>query len=294
MTNSARGRGPAHVIVLGNEKGGSGKTTTAMHVIALLLHEGAKVGSIDLDGRQRSLSRYVENRRAWADAAKVNLVMPDHVVLPRSDLGSVAEAQAAERQVFEEAFTRLAIENDFVVIDCPGSDSFLSRLGHAVADTLITPMNDSFVDFDLLGRVDPQSWKIKGPSVYSEMVWESRKRRAMSDGGQIDWIVMRNRLSSLAAKNMRRVEGVLDELADRIGFRLAPGFGERVIFREMFPSGLTLLDLRSEGVEAPLSMSHVAARAEVRGLLDELKLPFFDQERQKRDVGPAVGAAQRA
>ncbi|MDO8420881.1 MAG: division plane positioning ATPase MipZ [Parvibaculum sp.] len=290
MTNAARGRVPAHTIVLGNEKGGSGKTTTAMHVIALLLHEGAKVGSMDLDGRQRSLTRYVENRKAWADGAKVNLVMPDHVVMPKSELDTVAGAQAAEREAFEAAYTRLAVENDFVVIDCPGSDSFLSRLGHAVADTLITPMNDSFVDFDLLGRVDPQSWKIKGPSVYAEMVWESRKRRLVADGGEIDWIVMRNRLSTLAAKNKRRVEAVLEDLATRIGFRLAPGFGERVIFREMFPSGLTLLDLRSEGVDAQLSMSHVAARAEVRSLLDELRLPFFEQ-RNEAEQARIAGAA---
>lgn len=273
MTDTGQERKSAHIVVLGNEKGGSGKTTSAMHLIALLLHEGARVGSMDLDGRQRSLTRYVENRKAWAEANRVNLVMPDHVVIARSDADSVSEAQAAEREAFETNFARLALANDFVVIDCPGSDTFLSRLGHAVADTLITPMNDSFVDFDLLGRVDPQSWKIKGPSVYSEMVWESRKRRVMADGGKIDWVVMRNRLSSLAAKNKRRVEGVLESLADRIGFRLAPGFGERVIFREMFPSGLTLLDLREEGVEAQMSMSHVAARAEVRALLDVLQLP---------------------
>ena len=276
MINSAQGRSGAHAIVLGNEKGGSGKTTTAMHVITLLLHEGAKVGSMDLDGRQRSLTRYVENRKAWADGAGVNLTMPDHTVLPKSELETLSEAHAAERAAFESTFTRLAIENDFVVIDCPGTDSFLSRLGHAVADTLITPMNDSFVDFDLLGRVDPKTWKIKGPSVYAEMVWESRKRRLMSDGAEIDWIVMRNRLSSLAAKNKKRVESVLDDLADRIGFRVAPGFGERVIFREMFPSGLTLLDLRSDGVDTQLSMSHIAARAEVQGLLDVLKLPYFE------------------
>lgn len=274
MTDTGQERKSAHIVVLGNEKGGSGKTTSAMHLIALLLHEGARVGSMDLDGRQRSLTRYVENRKAWAEANRVNLVMPDHVVIARSDADSVSEAQAAEREAFETNFARLALANDFVVIDCPGSDTFLSRLGHAVADTLITPMNDSFVDFDLLGRVDPQSWKIKGPSVYSEMVWESRKRRVMADGGKIDWVVMRNRLSSLAAKNKRRVEGVLESLADRIGFRLAPGFGERVIFREMFPSGLTLLDLREEGVEAQMSMSHVAARAEVRALLDVLQLPM--------------------
>lgn len=291
MTNSARGRSGAYAIVLGNEKGGSGKTTTAMHVITLLLHEGAKVGSMDLDGRQRSLTRYVENRKAWAEGAGVNLVMPDHVVLQRSELESLSEAQAVERQAFETAFTRLAVENDFVVIDCPGTDTFLSRLGHAVADTLITPLNDSFVDFDLLGRVDPQSWKIKGPSVYAEMVWESRKRRLMTDGGEIDWIVMRNRLSSLAAKNKRRVETVLEDLADRIGFRVAPGFGERVIFREMFPSGLTLLDLRSEGVDTQLSMSHIAARAEVRGLLDVLNLPYFEGRQMEDEGARAAGAA---
>lgn len=288
MTETAAGRKSAHILVLGNEKGGSGKTTSAMHLIALLLHEGARVGSIDLDSRQRSLTRYVENRKAWAEGNGVNLVMPDHIVIPRSDADTVSAAQATERATFEENFTRLALANDFVVIDCPGSDSFLSRLGHAVADTLITPMNDSFVDFDLLGRVDPQNWKIKGPSVYSEMVWESRKRRAVMDGGSIDWVVMRNRLSSLAAKNKRRVENVLDALADRIGFRLAPGFGERVIFREMFPSGLTLLDLREEGVDAQMSMSHVAARAEVRALLDVLQLPMPGARTDGAD--PADGA----
>lgn len=270
---------PAHVIVLGNEKGGSGKTTTAMHVIALLLHEGVRVGSIDLDGRQRSLTRYVENRKAWADAAGVNLVMPEHAVIARSTLGTTLEANAAEEAEIDDVVGGLAANNDFVVIDCPGSDSHLSRLGHARADTLITPMNDSFVDFDLLGRVDPQTYRIKGPSVYSEMVWESRKRRAMRDGGEIDWIVIRNRLSHLDAKNKRRVEAVLSDLANRIGFRSGPGFGERVIFREMFPSGLTLLDLREEGVDTQMSMSHVAARAEVRALIDALQLPIAERKK---------------
>lgn len=274
MTDGKQAGLPAHVIVLGNEKGGSGKTTTAMHVIAYLLREGFRVGSIDLDGRQRSLTRYVENRKAWAEAANVNLVMPEHAVIMKSAAVSVAEANAAEEAELEATMARLAAANDFLVIDCPGSDSNLSRLGHARADTLITPMNDSFVDFDLLGRVDPQTYRIKGPSVYSEMVWESRKRRAVRDGGEVDWVVVRNRLSHLDAKNKRRVEAVLEALAARIGFRIGPGFGERVIFREMFPSGLTLLDLREEGVDTQMSMSHVAARAEVRALVEALDLPL--------------------
>tara|TARA_R110002110_G_scaffold68731_7_gene185838 strand:+ start:3462 stop:4313 length:852 start_codon:yes stop_codon:yes gene_type:complete len=279
MTFVSEEHQPAHVIVLGNEKGGSGKTTTAMHIIAYLLHEGLRVGSIDLDGRQRSLTRYVENRKAWADAAGVNLVMPDHTVLMRSMLPVVSEANAAEEAELDALLGDLAARTDFIVIDCPGSDSHLSRLGHARAQTLVTPMNDSFVDFDLLGRVDPQTYKIKGPSVYSEMVWESRKRRALRDGGEIDWIVIRNRLSHVDAKNKRRVEAVLAALADRIGFRGGPGFGERVIFREMFPSGLTLLDLREEGVDAQMSMSHVAARAEVRALIDTLDLPVIEKRK---------------
>lgn len=274
MTEGSQAGKPAHVIVLGNEKGGSGKTTTAMHVIAYLLREGFRVGSIDLDGRQRSLTRYVENRKAWAEAAGVNLVMPDHMVITRSAAAAVADANAEEGAELDAAIARLSETNDFLVIDCPGSDSNLSRLGHARADTLITPMNDSFVDFDLLGRVDPQTYRIKGPSVYSEMVWESRKRRAVRDGGEIDWVVVRNRLSHLDAKNKRRVESVLSALAARIGFRIGPGFGERVIFREMFPSGLTLLDLREEGVDTQMSMSHVAARAEVRALVEALELPI--------------------
>ncbi|MBO6542517.1 MAG: AAA family ATPase [Alphaproteobacteria bacterium] len=267
-------------MVLGNEKGGSGKTTTAMHVIASLLSEGLRVGSIDLDSRQRSLTRYVENRKAWSEVNGVPLAVPDHRVIDRSHVDSLKDQQREERGRFEIVFAELTAANDVVVIDSPGSDSFLSRLGHAVADTIITPMNDSFVDFDLLAQVNPETYELGRPSLYSEMVWESRKRRAMADGGTIDWVIMRNRLSSLDAKNKRRVEEGLEALSQRVGFRVAPGFGERVIFREMFPSGLTLLDLRDEKAGGGLSMSHVAARAEVRQLITTLELPFLDNEQR--------------
>ncbi|MEQ9145154.1 MAG: division plane positioning ATPase MipZ [Parvibaculaceae bacterium] len=267
-----------HTIVLGNEKGGSGKTTTAMHVIASLMSEGFKVGSIDLDSRQRSLSRYVENRKAWSETNGVPLSIPDHHVIPLSTADSHKERQQEERTRFETVYAELSMANDVIVIDSPGSDSFLSRLGHAVADTIITPMNDSFVDFDLLGQVNPETYEVKRPSLYAEMVWDARKRRAIADGGTIDWVVMRNRLSSLDAKNKQRVERGIESLSQRIGFRIAPGFGERVIFREMFPSGLTLLDLREKGAGTSLSMSHVAARAEVRQLIATLELPMLSSE----------------
>ena len=59
---------PARVIVVGNEKGGSGKSTVAMHVaVALVKARPERVATIDLDIRQRSLTHYVENRRAWGE-----------------------------------------------------------------------------------------------------------------------------------------------------------------------------------------------------------------------------------
>lgn len=264
----------AYIIVLGNEKGGSGKTTTAMHLITLLLYEGAKVGSIDLDIRQRSLTRYIENRRLWMASSGVPLRMPQHCVLNKIEgAQTFQEAEAQEREMFDEILQELKCQNDFVIIDSPGTDTYLSRLGHAAADTLITPLNDSFVDIDLLGRVDPQTFSVKGLSFYSEMVWESRKQKALHQGVKMDWVVMRNRLAHLDARNKRRVETVLQSLAEKVGFRIAPGFSERVIFREMFPSGLTLLDLREDGVQMNLSLSHIVARTEVRSLLDALALP---------------------
>ncbi len=267
----------AHVITLGNEKGGSGKSTTAMHLIVALLRMNRTVGAIDLDSRQRTLSRYVENREDWATARGVRIPMPRLHVIPRSELKDRTAAHDEERDGFERVLTALRAACDFVVIDSPGTDTYLSRLGHAIADTLITPMNDSFVDFDLLARIDPDTLEVLGPSLYSEMVWESRKLRMQNTRTSIDWIVMRNRISTLDARNKRRVGQVLDALSTRIGFRIAPGFSERVIYREMFPMGLTLLDLNEPKADVKMTMSHVAARQEVRDLMVMLKLPGLEK-----------------
>lgn len=256
-----------HVIVLGNEKGGSGKSTTAMHVIVSLLHDGHRVGSIDLDARQGSLTRYVENRRKTAAGMLVPLPLPHHVPILRSQADSAAVAKREDEAKMAQALQELD-GCDYIVIDTPGADTSLSRLGHTLADTLITPVNDSFLDLDLLGRIDTDGAKILKPSVYAEMVWEQRKTRAIYGGKPIDWIVIRNRLSSLDAKNKRDIGQLLELLAKRVGFRIAPGFTERVIFRELFPRGLTLLDLSRKDSGVAWRMSHVAARQEVRDLID--------------------------
>lgn len=265
-----------YLIVLGNEKGGSGKSTTAMHIVVSLLSEGYKVGTIDLDARQKSLTRYIENRRQYCQENNVKLPLPQELVVPKSDLRTVDQAEADEKQRFEEAYLKLAGNVNVVVVDCPGSDTYLSRLAHTAADTLVTPVNDSFVDLDLLARTDPKTYKVIGPSLYAEMVWKARQRRSMADGGKIDWVVLRNRVGTLHAKNKERVESVLSELSKRIGLRYISGLGERVVYRELFLRGLTLIDLKREGGldGKGLSMSHVAARQELRALVNALKLPF--------------------
>jgi chromosome partitioning protein len=267
----------AHVIVLGNEKGGCGKTTTAMHLIVALLRMGFSVGSMDIDARQRSLSRYLENRRQTMLKEGVTLPQPQHIVIQRSPFNIVQEAEADEFDRFTKALSRLQAANDFIVIDSPGSDTYLARVAHAHADTVITPINDSFVDLDVLANVDGQTMKIIKPSIYSEMMWEQKLQRAKRDGGSIEWIVMRNRLSNIDAKNKRFMTQVTGDLSRRIGFRVAPGFSERVIFREMFLQGLTVLDIMEAGSGATVSMSHIAARQEVRDLLKTLKIATVEE-----------------
>jgi chromosome partitioning protein len=262
----------AHIIVMGNEKGGSGKSTSAMHVITALSRAGRPVGAVDLDLRQESLFRYLANRDDYSRRHGIALPMPRRAQPKPSTADSRAAAESQDQTRFDAVIADLSRDCEFILIDCPGSHTGFSRMAHAAADTLITPMNDSLVDFDMLARLDPGTGHIKGPSVYSEMVWQARQARAATGKRQMDWVVLRNRMSSLDARNKRRVGQALAELADRIGFRLVPGFSERVIFRELFLSGLTLLDLK-ETDPAAMTMSNISARQEVRDLMRALALP---------------------
>lgn len=256
----------ARVIVFGNEKGGTGKSTTAMHVIVGLLREGLRVGAIDLDARQGSLTRYFDNRRIYAARQGLQLPHPIYRSVGRSELRDRYAAEEEERERLIRAIAALS-DCDFIVLDTPGSDSHLSREGHSHADMLITPLNDSFVDLDLLGRIDLETYKMLAPSKYSEMVWDQKKRRMQRGDGAMEWIVMRNRLATLDSRNRRNMDQALGDISRRLGLRLVAGFSERVIFRELFLKGLTLLDLRAEQTDVTLTMSHIAALQEVREVL---------------------------
>lgn len=254
----------AHRIVFANEKGGTGKSTTAVHVAIALAHQGAKVAAIDLDPRQRTLFRYLENRAETKSRRSVTLPTATFTVFEgdtTADLDQLAE-EVSEGQ-------------DFLIFDTPGRDDEFARHAATRADTLVTPMNDSFVDFDLIGQVEGETFKVRRLSFYAELIWEARKKRAKAtieeQRREMDWIVVRNRTQHAEARNVRRLEGALQELSKRVGFRVASGLSERVIFRELFPSGLTLLD---KGHLGELGTSHLVARQELRALLGSLNLPM--------------------
>ena len=262
----------AHIIVVGNEKGGAGKSTVSMHIATALVRLGHSVGVLDLDLRQRSFGRYVDNRTKFMSTEGLDLPCPIYRELPKIAPESLGPGENMYDQRLSAAVTGLEAEVEFILIDCPGSHTRLSQVAHSLADTLVTPLNDSFVDFDLLAHTDPQTGKVLAPSVYAEMVWNARQLRAQAGLEPIDWVVVRNRVGAQAMHNKKKMAEAVQTLAKRIGFRVAPGFAERVIFRELFPRGLTLLDLRDIGIQN-LNLSNVAARQELRELVKELRLP---------------------
>ena len=260
----------AHHIVFANEKGGTGKSTTAVHVAIALASRGARVACIDLDSRQRTLYRYLENRRDTMTRRNITLPMPVFEVFEH-------ESQA----MLEHQVERLGAENDFIVFDTPGRDDPFARFVATRANTLVTPINASFVDFDLIGQVDAVNFKVRKLSFYAELIWDARRERAKADGVTIDWIVVRNRTGHVEAKNQARLHKALGEMAKRVGFRVTQGLSERVIYRELFPSGLTLLD---KGHLGELGTSHLVARQELRALVKALRLPEFSPAQDRLEL----------
>ncbi len=283
----------AHVIVLGNEKGGSGKSTLAMHVAAALMHVGQRVATIDLDSRQKSFTRYIEFRRDWAKRSRPDLKIPTHACIARGSTLKLDDNEAIEATQFADALSSIEQSHDFVVIDTPGADTHLARLAHSLADTLITPLNDSFVDFDVLGTLDPINLVVTGEGPYAQMVREARRQRREIDFVRMDWVVVRNRMSQVGSRKDGLVGEGLEQLAARLGFRCIDGFAERVIYRELFPRGLTALDAVEESeAAAPPSPDRLSVQQEVLRLVDGLKLPVNEDGRRRAAARQEWFAAQ--
>ena len=274
--------GSAHVVVLGGEKGGSGKSTAAMHIAVALMKAGQRVATIDLDCRQQTFTRYINNRRAWARRTGLALEIPAHFSIEHGESMQIADNESFESRQFMDAVGAVERSFDFILIDTPGSDSYLMRLAHAMADTLVTPINDSFLDFDVLGTVDAATYSVTGESHYAKMVRDSRRQRRRFDGATTDWVVVRNRLSMSASRNKQLVAEGLNALSFKLGFRPVDGFSEREVYREFFPRGLTALDhLDAAGIGARPDPDQATARREVMSLLGQLKLPVDERGRRR-------------
>jgi chromosome partitioning protein len=280
----------ARVIVVGNEKGGSGKSTVAMHITIALMKLNERVATIDLDSRQKTFTHYIENRHDWNQHIARDLEIPNHVYFVENMDHPTAEDEAADGKALTDQVDTLARHNSFIVIDTPGRNSFLGRLALSMADIVITPLNDSFVDLDVLGTVDPKTLAVIGTSHYSQVVQEARQQRQLRDDIGVDWIVLRNRLSMLGSRNTRLVGEGLQELSQRLNFRCVEGLAERVIFREFYPRGLTALDTLDEiTLGTRPTASHVTARLEIENLINTLGLPsrapaHGDEAERNRDA----------
>ncbi len=250
------------VLVLGNEKGGTGKSTLAVHLAVAYARQNVSVAVVDGDLGQGSTTRYLRNREAF---------MSQHAGDPLPAPSLVDATAWGELSADEISRELNEISADIVIADTPGFHTELSHALHASADLIVTPLNDSLVDLAVLADVDPDTGEVRRPSHYSERVWQARKARAARDGGSIPWVVLRNRLSALDAHNKRLMADILAKLAARVGFEVGPGFGERVIFRELFLQGLTLSDFEDRSSGLSWTMSHVAARQELRALLDVIR-----------------------
>ncbi|WP_131119683.1 division plane positioning ATPase MipZ [Lichenihabitans psoromatis] len=264
----------AHVIVVANEKGGTGKSTLSIHLTIALLKAGYRVASIDLDTRQRTLTRFLENRQSWASAGGRDIEMPFHHALDRATTADVIENETREFAGFADAITQIEHDYEFVVVDTPASDSYLMRLAHSLADTLVSPMNDSYIDIDVFSRVHHDRARRGMIAHYADLVLDARRKRRQADAGLIDWVLVRNRIASLQSNNARQIAISLGKLAPELLFRTAEGLHDRVIFRELFPIGLTALDpIEAATKTGVLTGSQLAARQEIMSLIETLRLP---------------------
>ena len=253
------------IIVFGNTKGGTGKSTLAVHVTVDLLYRGHRVIAIDGDGDQGTFSRYWENRAAFQKKGAQVLPMPVKTL-------SFSPMQSLEGMRDEIESLKNQNHWEIMVIDTAGYDSELSRYAHSLADVLITPINDSAIDLDVLVNIQNTPAQGQLPlSRYATLVWEQRMKKTAREGKTLQWLIVRKRMHSLSSRNQIQLDKILCALARRIGFELIDSVGERVIFRELFPYGLTVLDKNCQGA------SHEMACQEVRHITDKA-LRFYQKK----------------
>lgn len=255
----------AHIIVISNEKGGTGKSTICMHLAIKLLQEGFHVATIDLDGRQGTLSKYIENRKHFRELRQVYLPTPEHFCFVPENIQVKMEDSKTE---LNNLILKLSKSYDAILIDTPGTKNYLFDQAHKYADTVITPISDSLIDLSIMADIDFSQNKISAPGPYANFIWETKKLLASQGKAYLNWIVVGNKFSSLNSKNKEIVFSYLDKMAKLYGFRFLRGIKDRVIYKELFLEGLTVLDMSHEQLKMKMTMSHLAAKHEIRNLAE--------------------------
>ncbi len=266
------------VIVVGNEKGGSGKSTLSFHFAVAYMYSGYKVATIDLDGRQGTLTHYIENRINFCKSKNMVLPIPEHLVItPQLFSDEIAAKEDMEDLDYE--IDSLKNNFDIIIIDTPGTYNHLSNTGHKNADILITPVNDSLLDLDVIAKIDVEK-NILEKSHYTKNVEKLNSRINNPEIGQeikqnFKWIVLRNRVAHIEANNKKEVDKMLKYFSEEIGFKYLSGIGERVIYRELFLKGLTISDIVNEPLlQNKLTISHIAAKNELTTVMNTIGIPI--------------------
>jgi chromosome partitioning protein len=254
-----------HIIVFANEKGGVGKSTSAFHTCIALCNAGERVAALDVDLRQLTLHRALWARQESEREYGVTLPAPEQIMLVQQNENELAEKLRMAR-----------IHHSFIIIDVGGHDSPIARRAIFMADTIVTPVNDSFIDLDMLGRIDPRTGELKVLGNFARLVEHLKEPGVALRAKPLDWVVMQNRARSLGTRNARKIEEALNKIAPVAGFRLIPGLRERVTYRELFPMGLTLFDLEAI---PKLGRMQSAARDEIWAMLRALNLPSLALDR---------------
>ena len=256
---------PAHIIVIGNEKGGTGKSTIAMHLAIKLLNEGYAVATMDFDGRQGSLSKYIQNRKNFCAAGGLHLGIPEHyIVKPSADYSRIPE----DLERIHSLIMDLRSRYDAIIIDTPGGKNYLFEAAHQYADTLITPMTDSLVEMGTIADIDLDTLRVKAPGHYADFVWETKKFLAAHGKNGLNWIVCGNKISPTRSRNKDFIFEQLGKIGKMYGFRFCTGLKDRVIYRELFLEGLTVLDMNQPGLNRRMTTSHLAAKIEIKNLAE--------------------------
>lgn len=254
----------AHIIVISNEKGGTGKSTLSMHLAIKLLQENFSVATVDLDGRQGTLSKYIENRTKFSDLRNINLLIPQHFRFSPQD--NITQSQAEVSLLIEE----LGKKFDAIIIDTPGTKNYLFDTAHLYADTVITPISDSLIDLNVLADIDFINNKVRAPGHYASFIWDVKKHLASKGKAYLNWIVVGNKISSLNSKNKNKFFAFLEQISKLYGFRNVEGLKDRVIYKELFLEGLTVLDMGHEKLKLKMNMSHLAAKREIKHIAESI------------------------